>query len=189
MPEPNKDGENLNHDSNNGENGSVVSKILSRLPEVDPEETKKKEEPETSKEETKVEPEKETSKEKTDSKSEEEAIVIKPDENVVVTEEIAEAFGLEEGYIGKTVTFTAEEIAEANKDESAAESEEEEIITAKRAEQLGLPNTFIGKPLSEAGKAYKNAVKWESENNRQIKDLQKTKVNYVDSYRGAGDGN
>ena len=45
-------------------------------------------------------------------------------------------------------------------------------ITEELAEVLGLPKSFIGKPLSEAGKSYKNAVTWESKNNRLIKNLQ-----------------
>lgn len=171
-----KDGANLTQNSNNGE--SVVSKILDRLPEEEKkEETKKPEKQETSKkEETKVEEGKETSTE--ESTAGEEEVVIVANENVVVTEEIAKLFGLEEGYIGKTVTFSEEEIAAVNPKEKEESTESKEVsgdepITAEVAELLGLPKTFIGKPLSEAGKAYKNSVKWENENNKQIKNLQK----------------
>lgn len=64
---------------------------------------------------------------------------------------------------------------ETETEESTEEGEIGEIeITEELATQLGLPNTFIGKPLSEAGKAYKNAVKWENKNNEEIKELRTT---------------
>lgn len=161
----------LNGDNQtNNDNKSVVSKILEKLPEVDEaEETKKPEEQETSTEETNVDEGKDTSEEEA---AGEEAIVIKPNENVVVTEEIAEAFGLEEGYIGKTVTFSEEEIAEAN-EQGSEESVSERLLTEAEVKELGLPKNFVGKPFKDAGKSYKETVKWQNKNNQEIKNLEK----------------
>jgi len=127
MPQENMDGENLTQ--NNNGNDSVVSKIISRLPEVDTTQESEEAEQETSEEETNVEAE---------------------------TEE-------------KVETET-EETEESEESESIGDT----LIDEELAEVLGLPKTFIGKPLKDAGKSYKETVKWENENNKQIKNLQRT---------------
>ena len=162
------DGANLNQADTEK---STVESIIERQPDVDTQTKGTVTEPAPSTEETKEKVASEPSGE-----TETEEIVITPDENVVVTEEIAEAFGLDKDFIGKTVKFSEEEIlaAESNQSTATDESIGDTEITEEIAEILGLPKTFIGKPLRDAGKSYKETVKWENENNKQIKELKST---------------
>ena len=161
------DGANLNPKSEEKE--SVVSKIISRNKTAEETtEEKAKDEEETSKEKTS----KEETENQTEAESEEETKTI--DEEgviVVVTKEFAEENELDESLIGKEVLVIPDKDDEADSKNNNKIGEQE--ITEELADVLGLPKTFIGKPLSEAGKSYKETVKWENKNNQAIKDLQK----------------
>lgn len=96
------------------------------------------------------------------------------EDNVVkrILEKLPEEETTQETTDQKVETETDIEVDEVEtKTEGDEELEEERIITAKDAKDLGLPPSFIGKPLSEAGKSYKEVVKWENKNNQEIKQL------------------